>query len=1136
MAAAASAFKVQCPSCEAKVTVKDPSLAGKKIDCPKCKYRFVVELPADSGEVEEKTPEKKAATPKAKAKGASANGAPSKSKNKPLPKADDESDDAEGKKKKKKEDKSKMTLYLGAGLGVVAIGVLICYFAGVFGDDSGGSGGNNGGGGGNSNPSKEQAKGAVVPGNQQKQAQNTNNQGGNNPGTGKNDPPKTRESLMDLARKDATNLLPGESQFVLKVTADNFIKSPIGAVFFDESSDSAGAFRRGMGFGGEDVDRFICAGGIDTPWFFGVFALKKDLRMDALLSSMDLDPKPKVFTPPPPAKGKSKSNDKTREMYTIRSNDIIKMLSEYLAAKMPTIGVQTAQSSGNRTYALHLLDAKTLIVGDQAYLDRFLAANATQKPLTLFSPADQVPGNQYNPGTYPGTGMMGGGPISPPNMGMIGGAVPPNMGMIGDPNMPPPLGVGMMGGGVNPPLGIMGGGEMPPPLGIGGGMNPPPLGMGIMGGPMTNPPTGGGGNQTGRPSFSSNPYFLTVDSSLKSMLNQLEDEKGSVLIFATKLTDSHRVVGNLVRQYGTAGGLAINLIPRQTIVGLSVKRMDENKLSIQVAVEYPESKDAFELAQNQIIQKFGEYLANELSQLTRIQVTAGQGGNNNPGPIGPGPIGPGPIGPGPIGPGPIGPGPFGPGPNRPGPDSGGGLRPPGGDGGRSSMLPRINDNVAVLNEELPDDDDIYSIAQKPLPGGPGPGGPGPVGPPIGPGPMGPGPIGPGPMPIGPGPIGPGPIGPGPDPNNPNTSPISYVSISSSDKLLLINIEIEWQPQYYKHISPSLRTHVDQLKGEALMMTGRAHWHQLVVAAKKLEATASFPVAAFPRKTDQARFDVPYAPDERVSWMCELLPYLGYDGLSRRIHREDQWNHESNLQAGSAWVSEFLNPQFPQETWRARVPSLKGRDLGATHFVGLTGIGMDSGDFLDTPENAKKLGLFGWNRQTKFADVSDGLSNTIFMIQAPPTVARPWIRGGGATAQGVPLSGSQKPFLMATKDNRNGTYVLMADGSIRFLKEGIEDPIFQALVTYKGGETVPDIDQIAPKERTGNTALVTPPIKVQPKKVEPEPKKVEPEPKKVEPEPKKVEPEPKKVEPEPKKVEPKKVDAGPKTEPKAEPAK
>ena len=48
--AATAGFKVQCPSCEAMVPVKDPTFIGRKIDCPKCKYRFVVEDPEGEAE------------------------------------------------------------------------------------------------------------------------------------------------------------------------------------------------------------------------------------------------------------------------------------------------------------------------------------------------------------------------------------------------------------------------------------------------------------------------------------------------------------------------------------------------------------------------------------------------------------------------------------------------------------------------------------------------------------------------------------------------------------------------------------------------------------------------------------------------------------------------------------------------------------------------------------------------------------------------------------------------------------------------------------------------------------------------------------------------------------------------------
>src|SRR4051812_18419155 len=75
-----TSFKQQCPSCEAMVPIRDPSLIGRKIDCPKCKYRFVVEEPADSVDDEAPArPAKKSANVKAGARGdAAAPGAKSR--------------------------------------------------------------------------------------------------------------------------------------------------------------------------------------------------------------------------------------------------------------------------------------------------------------------------------------------------------------------------------------------------------------------------------------------------------------------------------------------------------------------------------------------------------------------------------------------------------------------------------------------------------------------------------------------------------------------------------------------------------------------------------------------------------------------------------------------------------------------------------------------------------------------------------------------------------------------------------------------------------------------------------------------------------------------------------------------------
>ena len=1066
MATASTAFKVICPSCEAPVTIRDPGLAGKKIDCPKCKYRFVVDTPAgaDGGS---SSGSKSSSTATATKKGQESKNGTSKTKGKPLPQTG--ADSGEATKKKKKKSGSNPTLLIGGGLAVIAIGVLVCYFAGVFGDDSESPK--------NDSASNSQQKGSTQPGSSDPKS----NAKSNYPGTGVQSAGAKDKSVEDLAKADITNLLPEDSQWVMRLNGKEFMETPAGSVFFDTSADSSQAFRRWMGFAGDDVERFACAGAPDGT-FFGVFRFNKDLKLDDLKTAMDVDLKAKEI--------------KKRNLYTIKSNELIKMLGDYLALKMTTLGIHFPKVSGQRIYAISLLDARTLVMGDQVGLDRFLEGDTKRKVRATFNDSNQgsTTGSSSTPSqaSNPYGGMMG-GQYTPPG--------------------------GMMGGQYTPPGGMMGSGQYTPP----GGM---------MGGQFTPPMAGGGGFNGGqsRPTYTSNPSFLSVDPTLKSIINQLEEDKTSVFSFAVKVPDIEKYAGELIRKFGSGvTGLDLfTVLPKSSVIGITLRRMDTERLQVAAAIEYPKPEDAQTRAQN--LQNVAVLLAAKLSDIMQVQITAGSQTGNPANPGGPGgmyPGGPGgmyPGGPGGMYPGgPGGPGgkyPGGPGgmyPGGPG-GPGGPLKPkiPGtGPGGPKSPGGGPSPNSTSPTDQGQGDDQTGSNQSFGGPGsgsggpggstpmpkypGTGPGGKGPgsmyPGGPGGPGSMYPGGPGKGPgsmYPGGPGQMYPGTGGPGSTGNSPpaETTPPSSLTISSSDKLVLIELDVDWKPVYYSHISPSIRSHVDLLKGEAMMLTGRSHWHSIATTAKKFEATGSLPPAAFQRPSNAVRFDLPYPPDQRVSWMADLLPYLGYESLSRKINRQGAWNEEANLQAGTAWIPEFLSPEYQDTTWRAHVPSLKGRDLGATHFVGLSGVGMDSANYPDTPEFAKKLGLFGNNRQTRFADITDGTSNTIYMIQVPPNIQRPWIRGGGSTVQGVPEKGSVKPFVSTQKDSHGGTYAVMADGSIRFISESISDQVFQALVTYKGGEPIDNLDKLAPVEEvrpsvlsSGKVALKTEERKAEEKKEE-----------------------------------------------------
>jgi hypothetical protein len=68
--------------------------------------------------------------------------------------------------------------------------------------------------------------------------------------------------------------------------------------------------------------------------------------------------------------------------------------------------------------------------------------------------------------------------------------------------------------------------------------------------------------------------------------------------------------------------------------------------------------------------------------------------------------------------------------------------------------------------------------------------------------------------------------------------------------------------------------------------------------------------------------------------------------------------------------------------------------------------------------------------------------------------------------GVDDQGSDpaRPFLTKRADGSRSTTVLMGDGSVRTVREGIDPAVFRAMATRAGGETIPDFDKVAPKTK------------------------------------------------------------------------
>lgn len=186
------------------------------------------------------------------------------------------------------------------------------------------------------------------------------------------------------------------------------------------------------------------------------------------------------------------------------------------------------------------------------------------------------------------------------------------------------------------------------------------------------------------------------------------------------------------------------------------------------------------------------------------------------------------------------------------------------------------------------------------------------------------------------------------------------------------------------------------------------------------------------------------PEERLSWLVDILPYFDQAPLYNTILKEEGFEAEGNKDALSSNLQILLDPgQAPK-------PDPKG--FGQTTYVGIAGLGKDAAT-LEIGD--AKAGMFGYNRKTRFADVTDGLSNTMMVSDSYKDFG-PWGQGGPSTIRSL----TAKPYIngpdgLGRGKEAKGGLILLGDGSVRFVSEKVAPEILEALATMAGGEVVGD---------------------------------------------------------------------------------
>lgn len=171
---------------------------------------------------------------------------------------------------------------------------------------------------------------------------------------------------------------------------------------------------------------------------------------------------------------------------------------------------------------------------------------------------------------------------------------------------------------------------------------------------------------------------------------------------------------------------------------------------------------------------------------------------------------------------------------------------------------------------------------------------------------------------------------------------------------------------------------------------------------------------------------PFAHDKQgnvveadLSFRVSLLPHIEQNALYNQFDLKQGWSSAQNQRASGTPVPTYQTP-------------------------------FDDKGTVTTPYRAFVGGGAMFNedgRPVRLTEVSDGTANTIMLVHARdqmPWAAPPELR----YSPNAPLPALGHPGLP------KGTNVLMADGSVRFLRADTPEPVVRGLITRSGGEQIP----------------------------------------------------------------------------------
>ncbi len=203
---------------------------------------------------------------------------------------------------------------------------------------------------------------------------------------------------------------------------------------------------------------------------------------------------------------------------------------------------------------------------------------------------------------------------------------------------------------------------------------------------------------------------------------------------------------------------------------------------------------------------------------------------------------------------------------------------------------------------------------------------------------------------------------------------------------------------------------------------------------------------------------PLPVDQRLNWMAALAAEQAADG-NLQPQRDRPWHDPLNDRFVRRRIDAFQNPAIAEVVGQDGYP--------AGHFAGMAGVGADAAEL---PTHHGRAGIFGFHRTTRRDDVRDGTANTIMVAGVMPPLAS-WAAGGAAAIRPF----AKEPYVNGPDGfgtgQADGMFVLMADGSVRFLSLDTDPVILRRMAAMADG--LP-LDKDVPGE-PDSAGLIPPPL-------------------------------------------------------------